>query len=102
MRFRRLAAFFVLVSAFPGLTGSQGRPDFSGTWTLSAGAPIAANGKPVAAPGFGPQITIWQDGSNFTVTRMFAAGQVATVTHVLDGSRTISRTPGGLCQGDSQ
>ncbi|MBA2258599.1 MAG: hypothetical protein H0W18_06865, partial [Acidobacteria bacterium] len=70
-------------------------------WTLPADAAVGPRGKPAVAPGFGSQITIWHDGNTFTVTRVFSAGGVA-VTHSLDGVETRSRTPGRLCEGDSQ
>jgi hypothetical protein len=78
---------------------AQERPNFSGTWTLAEEPAAAAKGKPAA--GFGPQITIWHDGNTFTVTRVFSGGAVP-VTHTLDGAETRSRTPGRLCEGDSQ
>ena len=101
MQFPHVVGLVALLAAVPASAASQERPDFTGTWALPADAPPAATGKPAAAPGFGPQITIWQQGNNFTVTRVFSGGAVA-VTHVLDGSGTSSRAPGRVCEGDSQ
>jgi hypothetical protein len=89
------------VTLIPAIAAAQDRPNFAGTWTVPADAPLGPNGKPVGAAGFGPQITIWHEGNTFTVTRVFSGGSVA-VTHALDGSETRSRTPGRLCEGDSE
>jgi hypothetical protein len=100
---RRLitSALLCAVAVLSGTAGAQQRPNFTGVWTLPADAPLGPSGKPAAAPGFGPQITIWHDGNKFTVTRSFSGTTVA-VSHVLDGSETRSALPGRLCEGDSQ
>jgi hypothetical protein len=95
-----LSAAIVLM-ILPTFAGAQGRPDLSGTWTLPADAPLAPNGKPAVAPGFGPSINISQDASSVTISRMIA-GQTVHVRHPTDGSESRSRTPGRLCEGDSQ
>ena len=101
MRTLSFAGLLSIVAAAAATATAQDRPNLSGVWTLPADAPAGPTGKPASAPGFGPQITIWHDGNSFTVTRVFSGGTVAT-THVLDGSETRSRTPGRLCEGDSQ
>ena len=93
------AMLAVLMMTTPAF--AQQRPDFSGAWTLPPDAPLAPNGKPAAAPGFGPTITIRHDASAITISRLMG-GQTVHVTHFLDGSETRSRTPGRLCQGDAQ
>jgi hypothetical protein len=83
------------------LASAQGRPDFSGTWTLPPDAPLAPSGKPAPAPGFGPSIDIHQDARAITISKVIG-GQTVHVVHPLDGSESRSRTPGRLCEGDSQ
>lgn len=97
LRAAAAAAAFVVLTA-PAF--AQGRPDFSGTWTLPSDAPLAANGKPAVAPGFGSTIDIRQDGSSITISRVMG-GHTVHVTHPLDGSETRTRTPGRLCEGDA-
>ena len=97
----RCSALLVGYAVMLSTAAAQDRPNFSGTWTLPADAPLGPTGKPAGAPGFGPQITIWHEGNNFTVTRVFPAGSVV-VTHSLDGVETRSRAPGRLCEGDSE
>lgn len=80
--------------------GARQAPDFSGAWSLPADAPPGPTGKPVPAPGFGPQINIRQDASSVTISRVMG-GQTVHVVHPLDGSESRSRTPGRLCEGDS-
>jgi hypothetical protein len=83
------------------LAAAQDRPDFSGTWTLPPDAPLAPNGKPAVAPGFGPTINIRQAAGSVTISKVMG-GQTVNVMHPLDGSESRSRTPGRLCEGDSQ
>jgi hypothetical protein len=80
---------------------AQERPDFSGTWSLPPDAPLAPNGNPAAPPGFGPTINIRQEGGSLTIGRLMG-GTTVNVVHPLDGSESRSRTPGRLCEGDSQ
>ena len=84
-----------------GLAPAQPRPDFSGTWILPPDAPLAPNGKPMPAPGFGPTISISQDAGSLTISRLMG-GATVHVEHPLDGRESRSRTPGRLCEGDSQ
>ena len=98
---RYIFATVLLAALCPSLAIARQRPDFSGTWTLAPDTQLDAKGKPAPAPGYGPQITIRQDASTFTVTRLIA-GQQVFVKHSLDGSETRARMPGALCQADSQ
>lgn len=93
-----IGSFCLLV--FVASVSAQGTVDFSGTWTLPADAPLSPAGKPMPAPGFGPQINIRQDAGSVTIARMLG-GQTVHVVHPLDGSESRSRTPGRLCEGDS-
>ena len=79
---------------------AQERPDLSGTWSLPPDAPPGAGGKPAPSPGFGPTITIHQNADTVTIARLIG-GESVHVVHTLDGSESRSRTPGGLCRGDS-
>src|SRR5688500_11416176 len=87
-----LIATIVAVVLPAGLASAQGRPDFSGTWSLPPDAPLAPNGKPAPAPGFGPSIDIHHDARAITISRMIG-GQTLHVVHPLDGSESRSRTP---------
>lgn len=78
---------------------AQTRPDFSGTWSLPADAPLLANGKPAPAPGFGSQINIVQTKDTITVSRVMG-GQTVHIAHPLDGSETRSNVSGRLCEAD--
>jgi uncharacterized protein DUF6265 len=77
------------------------RPDFSGTWTLPPDAPPGANGKPATAPGFGATINIRHEVDTITISKILG-GATVHVRHRLDGSESRSRTPGRLCEGDSE
>jgi len=100
MRHAFTAPIFLLV-LLPSPVVAQARPDFSGAWTLPADAPLAPNGKPAPAPGFGPSINILHEGNVITVSRVLG-GTTVHVRHPLDGTETRSRTPGRLCHGDAQ
>nr|MBA3637839.1 hypothetical protein [Acidobacteriota bacterium] len=93
----RIAAFALLglISAAP-CAEAQSRPDFSGTWSLPADAPLHASGKPAPAPGYGAQINIVLTGDTITVSRIMN-GQTFHVVHRLDGSETRSVVAGRLC-----
>ena len=90
-----------LLAVLPVHATAQQRPDFSGTWTLPPDAPVGPSGKPTFAPGYGPTINIRQDASTLTISRTMGT-TIVHVTHPLDGSESRSRTPGRLCEGDSQ
>jgi hypothetical protein len=96
-----LPVSLLLLALCPGSSPAQTRPDFSGTWSLPPDAPLAPNGKPAPAPGFGPTINIVHEGSSITIAKVLGGGTVH-VAHTLDGSETRSRTPGRLCVGDTQ
>lgn len=98
MRISLAAALLFLTAAS---AGAQPAGDFSGTWSLPADAPPGPSGKPVPAPGFGPQINIVQHGNSVIISKI-VGGQPVHVVHPLDGSESQSRTPGGLCKGDAQ
>src|SRR5687768_1001107 len=100
-------AFMIVVTAL-SLAGSlasasvsQPPPDFSGRWTLPPDAPLGPTGKPVPAPGFGPEINIIQTPATVTISK-FMGGHTVHVVHPLDGSESRSVTPGRLCEGDQQ
>jgi hypothetical protein len=103
MRDRLTFTILILLGVVSGSSGvsAQDRPDFSGTWSLPPDAPLAPNGKPAPAPGFGPTINIRQDAGSVTIAKMLG-GATVHVVHPLDGIESRSRTPGRLCQGDSQ
>jgi hypothetical protein len=100
MRSTLLIVPFCLV-LFTASAAAQGPGDFSGTWSLPPDAPLSPSGKPMPAPGFGPQTNIREDAGSITIAKMIG-GQTVHVVHPLDGSESRSRTPGRLCEGDSQ
>ena len=75
--------------------------DLSGRWTLPPDAPLSPNGRPMPAPGFGPEINIVHDPTSITISKVMG-GQTVHVRHPLDGSESRSITPGRLCEGDQQ
>jgi hypothetical protein len=97
----RIAPTLVMISSLSIVSGVAQRPDFSGTWTLPSDAPLAPSGKPATAPGFGPTISIRQDAGAVTISKVIG-GATVYVTHPLDGTVSRSRTPGRLCEGDSE
>ena len=98
---RHLFMTILLAVPMPALASPQQTPDLSGTWSLPADAPLAPNGKPAVAPGFGPTINIRQDATTVTIAKAMG-GQTVHVVHPLDGSESRSRSPGRLCEGDAQ
>ena len=98
MRTSLIVATLCVLSALPA---ARQRPDFSGTWTLAPDAPAGPSGKPAPAPGYGPTINIRQDANAITISKIMG-GATVHVTHPLDGSESRSRTPGRLCEGDSE
>jgi hypothetical protein len=101
MRIPLAAGVALITLALAAPASAQSVPDLSGTWSLPPDAPLSPNGKPMPAPGFGPQINIRQDASSITISKVMG-GQTVHVVHPLDGSESRSRTPGRLCEGDSQ
>lgn len=98
---RRAAVLTLLVSlTLPGAALGQSKPDLSGTWTLSNDAPLAANGKPAPAPGFGASINIHQTSEVITISRLMG-GTTVHVPHSLDGREITTRSAGRLCRGES-
>jgi hypothetical protein len=93
MRIRLLVASVLLALPPSSPAWAQPARNLSGVWQ------VAAQSKP--APGLGAQVTIWHQGDMLTITRTMA-GQVVPIQHRLDGSETRSRTPGRLCEGDSE
>ena len=80
------------------VTASAQRPDLSGTWTAVAGQTPATL---PAAPGpiFGARFALAIADGAVTITR--AAGENSLVSLVpLDGTRTSTKAPGRLCEGE--
>jgi hypothetical protein len=97
----RMTAALMMVCSLVIAQNAVQRADLSGTWTLPPDAPLAANGKPATAPGFGATINIRQEADNITISKILS-GATVHVRHPLDGSESRSRTPGRLCEGDSE
>jgi hypothetical protein len=98
--FAPIACAGLLASLTFGLS-AQSPADLSGRWTLPADAPLSPAGKPMPAPGFGPEITIVHAPGRVTISRLMG-GRTVHVTHPLDGTESRSVTPGRLCEGDAQ
>ncbi|MBL8960111.1 MAG: hypothetical protein JNJ98_09675 [Gemmatimonadetes bacterium] len=80
--------------------GAQARPALSGTWTYQQGAAPAA--LPAAPSGvLGARFALQVDGSAVVVKRVVRERTVATRLP-LDASRTTTRMPGRLCEGEAQ
>ena len=96
----RIAALALLglITTAP-FAAAQARPDFSGTWSLPADAPLLQNGKPAPAPGYGAQINIVQTKDAITVSRLMGSQTLHTV-HPLNGSETRSAVAGRLCEAE--
>jgi hypothetical protein len=97
----RITAALMMVSSLLMAPNALQHPDLSGTWTIPPDAPLAANGRPATAPGFGPTINIRHAVDTITISKMLG-GATVHVTHTLDASESRSRTPGRLCEGDSE
>jgi hypothetical protein len=83
---------------------AQGKPDFSGKWTMDpASAPAApaggggggrgGGGRGGGGAGFGQEFTAKQDGSALTITRD-QGGQPVAATYKLDGSESKNTVTG--------
>ena len=97
----RSTVVVIILCSLPLMASPSQRPDLSGTWTLPPDAPAGQSGKPTPAPGHGPTINIRQDASTIVISKI-VGGQTVHVTHPLDGRESRSRTPGRLCEGDSE
>jgi hypothetical protein len=97
---RRVSLFLlVLALAAPAALWAQGKPDFSGTWTLD---PAKSDPPPQRGGGGGggggrgfgggPQ-TIKQTATELTVTTEGRGGQ-QTMTYKLDGSESVNKVMG--------
>jgi hypothetical protein len=93
-RIAALLAAVVVALALPGAASAQGRPDFTGTWTLdlaksNMGAPAgsAAAARPVV-------LVITQTATVMTVERR-AGDRSDSATLKLDGTESVNKTPSG-------
>jgi len=91
----RVLACLVLISQ---VAAAQGRPDFSGSWTIDLPPAVVAGGdygfgsSLAGAMVAGTQATITQDARQLTITRVI--GSTRTVLKVnLDGSETENIVP---------
>ena len=102
---RRIAIGTMAVAAvlFAAGLSAQGKPNFSGKWTLqqdpnaAAGGGGRGGGRGMGGGGFcGQECTITQDGNTLKIER--AAGQngqaPAPVTYTLDGKEVTTQQPG--------
>jgi hypothetical protein len=97
---RRAAALAVLsLITAAAAAQAQSRPDFSGTWSLPAEAPLLANGKPAPAPGYGALINIVHARDTITISRI-VGGQTLHTVHPIDGSETRTAVSGRVCEAE--
>ena len=90
----RKAAFFtvVLALAVTALAFAQGKPDFSGTWTLDPAKSQMGGGGAPGGGGRGPAgpITITQTATELTRQVTGREGQPITLTYKLDGTESTN------------
>ena len=93
-----MAMMVVMAFLFLPLTlNGQGKPDFSGSWTLNASKSNMGEGGQGMRMGGGP-MTIKQDGSSLTVDQQFTRdGETTTRTskYTLDGKESVNSTGRG-------
>jgi hypothetical protein len=104
-RLTTLAAAVAFICSVTTGAFAQGKPDFSGKWTLdpaSAPAPAPAaggggggrgGGRGGGGAGFGPEFTAKQDANTLTISRT-QNDQEVTATYKLDGSESKNTVAG--------
>lgn len=96
MFLRSLSALFVL----PSLIHAQAKPNLDGTWTYQPGA--APANLPAAPSGvLGTRLGLEVNG-NTLIMRRPVRDRTVESRFPLDGTRTATRVPGRLCEGESQ
>jgi hypothetical protein len=96
MKSLALGVFTAFLVSAPAV--AQERPNFSGTWAAVTEGDPAATAKPILV--HGQQFTVRHEGQTLTVTRTFTGGP-GTLTYKLDGTDSVTRMPGRLCEADS-
>jgi hypothetical protein len=94
---KHAAAFILFITlAFSGLGFAQGRPDFSGTWTLDIAKSDMGQGSPNAQAATARKVTIVikQTPAVLATTRNVDK-RPETATEKLDGSESVNKSPSG-------
>ena len=93
---RVLVLSFVLALAITTLAFAQGKPDFSGTWTLDPAKSDLGQMRPTGkqAPMRTITLVIKQTGDTLTVQRSMGKNQ-EVASYKLDGSESINKLPSG-------
>ena len=93
---RVLVLSFVLALAITTLAFAQGKPDFSGTWTLDFAKSDMGQMRPAGkqAPMRTITLVIKQTGDTLTVQRSMGKNQ-EVASYKLDGSETTNKLPSG-------
>jgi hypothetical protein len=91
--------WLVGAAAALGLEGASSaqRPDLSGTWAATTEAPAGLAAAPSAV--LGPRLGIAVTDGRFTLTRP-VRDDVVTSVFATDGTPTVTRIPGRLCEGE--
>jgi hypothetical protein len=93
---RVLVLSFVLALAITTLAFAQGKPDFSGTWTLDPAKSDLGQMRPAGkqAPMRTVTLVIKQTGDTLTIQRSMGKNQ-EVASYKLDGSESINKLPSG-------
>ncbi len=93
----KLAAVFIIfiTLAFSGSVCAQGKPDFSGTWTLDMSKSDMGQGQPNSALSAAKVTLEIKQTPAVLVTTRKVGERTGTDTEKLDGSESINKSPGG-------
>jgi hypothetical protein len=90
------AVFIMVITlALSGLSFAQGKPDFSGTWTLDMAKSDMGQGRPSAQAATRTVTVVIKQTSAVLAIERKAGERVETATLKLDGSESINKSPSG-------
>jgi hypothetical protein len=90
------AVFIIFITlAFFGSVFAQGKPDFSGTWTLDMAKSDMGQGRPSAQAATRTVTVVIKQTSAVLAIERKAGERVETATLKLDGSESINKSPSG-------
>ena len=90
------AVFIIfIILAFFGSAFAQGKPDFSGTWTLDIAKSDMGQGRPSPQSATRTVTVVIKQTSAVLVIERKAGERVETATFKLDGSESINKSPSG-------
>jgi hypothetical protein len=94
---KRAAVFIIFIFinlAFSGSALAQGRPDFSGTWTLDMAKSDMGQARPIGMPARKVTLVIKQTPALLAIEHK-VGDRTETATHKLDGSESVNKSPSG-------